>query len=313
VSAAPGRARGEQPVVPRATFGSYFGRPVLKPPTWKARNIAGYFFLGGLAAGSSLLAAVGDVTGRASLRRVGRLSAAAAITGSMAALIDDLGRPARFLHMLRVLRPTSPMSVGSWLLAAYGPLAGAAAAGEVTGVRARLPGLGAAALAPAVATYTAVILSDTAVPTWHEARRELPFVFAGSAAAAAGGVAMTFTPVVEAGPARRLAASGAALELLAAQVLERRLGLVGEPLRTGRAGRLLRVATLVSAGGAVLGTLGGRRSRAAAALGGTAMAVGSACTRFGIFYAGVAAAEDPELTVVPQRARLDADGQHASA
>ena len=51
-------------MVPKAEFTSYYGKPVLNPPVWEARDIAGYFFLGGLAGGSSLLAAGADLTGR---------------------------------------------------------------------------------------------------------------------------------------------------------------------------------------------------------------------------------------------------------
>ena len=140
--------------------------------------------------------------------------------------------------MLRVVKPTSPMSTGTWILAAYGPPAGLAAAcemgGRLPGV-ARLAGLAAALLAPGVATYTAVLSADTAVPSWHDAHRQLPFVFAGSAAAGAGGLAMALVAPADAGPARRLAAMGAALDLCAAGRMERTMGLAAEPYRQGRA------------------------------------------------------------------------------
>ena len=144
-------------MVPRAEFTSYYGRPVLKAPVWEARDIAGYFFLGGLAGGSSLLAAGADLTGRPGLSRVAKTGACAAGLVSLAALIHDLGRPARFLNMMRVFKVTSPMSVGTWLLSGYVPAAGVAAGTALTG---RLPRVGAAAtagaalLGPAVAAYT---------------------------------------------------------------------------------------------------------------------------------------------------------------
>lgn len=305
-------------MVPPAEFKSYYGRQILQSPTWKARNIAGYFFLGGLAGGSSLLAAGADVTERPSLRCAGRLVAAGAVAGSLVALVDDLGRPERFLNMLRVFRVTSPMSVGSWVLATYGPLASLAAASEVLGRAApsgrlagklapfgRAAGLGAGALAPLLSSYSAAILADTAVPTWHDAHRELPFVFVGSAASAAGGLALAAVPPAEAGPARRLAVIGTVAELVAEWRMERRLGFVGEPLRKGRGGRIMWLAKILGATGAVVGGLLGRRSRLATAAGGLAMVAGSVCSRFGVFYAGVAASEDPKYTVVPQRGRVD--------
>ena len=104
-------------MVPRATFSSYYGRPVLKPPVWKD-DIAYYFFLGGLAAGCSLLGAGADQTGRVALRRGTRLTALGALGAGSYYLIHDLGRPERFHHMLRVAKPTSPMSMGTWALAA---------------------------------------------------------------------------------------------------------------------------------------------------------------------------------------------------
>ncbi|WP_309506033.1 NrfD/PsrC family molybdoenzyme membrane anchor subunit [Streptomyces pyxinicus] len=297
-------------MVPDAAFSSYYGRPVLNEPTWRALDIAGYLYLGGLAGASSLLAAGAEATGRPALGRPAKLGAAGAISLSLAALVHDLGRPARFLNMLRVFKPTSPMSVGSWLLAGYAPLTVAAAAADVAG-RYRLPGsaatAAAAVLGPAVATYTAVLVADTAVPSWHEGYRELPFVFAGSGATAAAGLALVAAPVGEAGPARRMAVLGAALELGAFQVMKRRMGLAAEPFEQGRAHRLLRVAEVLTSGGAALAALSGRpRDRRSAAVAGAALLGGSAALRFAVFHAGVASARDPKYTVVPQRERLRA-------
>ena len=300
-------ARGAAPPRQAASARSYYGRPVVKPPVWRPLDIAGYLWLGGLAGGSSLLALGARLTGRPRLARATTTGALGAIGLSTVALVHDLGRPERFPHMLRVCKPTSPMSVGSWLLAGYGPLAGLAAVSEVTG---RLPRVGAAAtagaalLGPAVASYTAVLVADTAVPAWHGAYRELPFVFTGSAAMAAGGLGMLAVPVAEAGPARRAAVFGAALELAASRVMHRRLGLVARPLRQGRAGALLRAGRWLGAAGATAAALAGGRGRAAAAVAGLTLLAGSAAVRFGVFHAGVASAADPVYTVVPQRERL---------
>ena len=106
---------GEVSMVPEAEFSSYYGRPIVKPAPWE-HDIAAYLFSGGLAAGSSLLAAGADLTDRPALRRVSRLGALGAWGFSMAALVHDLGRPERFLNMLRTEKLTSPMSVGTWIL-----------------------------------------------------------------------------------------------------------------------------------------------------------------------------------------------------
>jgi hypothetical protein len=303
-----GRGRGEQAMVPDAEFTSYYGRPILNPPTWKPLDIAGYFFLGGLAGAGSALAAGAQLTGRPRTARALKISSLTAITGSAAALVHDLGRPARFVNMLRVIKPTSPMSVGSWLLMAYGPAAGAAAVLDVTGLFPRLGGAataGAAALGPAVAAYTAVLAADTAVPAWHGGYREMPFMFVGSAAAAASGVALIGAPAAENAPVRSTAVFGAALEVAAAKLMEHRLGMVGETYRQGRAGRLMRAAQALSATGAAGAALFGGRSRTAAILSGTALVAASACTRFGVFDAGMRSAHDPKYTVVPQRRRIE--------
>lgn len=304
------KRKGEELMVPRAEFRSYYGRPVIKAPSWSARDIAGYFFLGGLAGAGSVLAAGAHLTGRSSTATALKVSSLGAIGLSVAALVNDLGRPERFTNMLRVFKPTSPMSVGSWLLGLYGPAAGLAA---LTAVAGRFPRAGAAATVaaaltgPAVASYTAVLAADTAVPAWHGAHRELPYLFAASATAAASGMALVLGPTRETGPARRTAVLAAAADLATSAAAERSLGLVAETWREGRAGTLLRTAralTVAGAAGALVSARPGRAAKPLAVLGGCALLAGSACTRFGVFAAGIASAEDPRYTVLPQRERL---------
>ncbi|MEU3017434.1 NrfD/PsrC family molybdoenzyme membrane anchor subunit [Nocardiopsis sp. NPDC007018] len=301
-----GRRGGEPTRVPDADFRSYHGRPVLNPVVWEARDIGGYLFLGGLAGASSVLAAGAEATGRAEAARPLKYTALAAISGSLVALVHDLGRPERFLNMLRVFKPTSPMSMGSWLLMGYGPLAGTAAVTAATGWFPRLgtaATLGAGLVGPLVATYTAPLICDTAVPSWHEGYREMPYVFASSAVAAAGGVGLATAPPERSGPFRRAAVGGALAELAVSTLMERRMGLAGEPYGRGRAGVLTRSAKALTLAGAV-GAAMGRRCRTVSVLSGAALVAGSALTRLGVFEAGVQSAEDPRYTVVPQRERL---------
>ncbi|MDH2426612.1 NrfD/PsrC family molybdoenzyme membrane anchor subunit [Sphaerisporangium sp. TRM90804] len=308
---ADGRAGGHG-VVAEKEFASYYDRPILKPPTWKASNIAGYLYLGGLAGASSVLAAGGELTGRPRLARASRVAAVAGVSLSLAALIEDLGRPERFVNMLRTFKPTSPMSVGTWLLSAYTPLAVAGLASDLTGrcpALGRAAGYGAALLGPAVTTYTAALLSDTAVPAWHEGHRELPFLFAGSAAATAAGFALIATPLAENGPARRAALAGTAVELVAGRLMRRRMGMIADAYELGSAGALMRAAETLAVAGAA-GTLLSRRRRALAVASGAALMAASAFVRFGVFAAGVASTEDPRYTVVPQRARASAPPHH---
>lgn len=298
-------------MVPPAEFGSYYGRPVLKQPVWKVPDVPSYFYLGGLAGGSALMGVLADATRRPGLRRVGRYAAAGGALASVGALVHDLGRPARFLNMLRLFKPTSPLSVGSWVLAPFSGLTTAVALSEATGLlpgTARVAAAGSAVLAPAMATYTAVLISNTAIPAWHEAYPELPFLFAGGAVASAGAAGMLAAPAAQAGPARRMAAIGAGMELAASTVMDQRMGIEGEPYTTGRSGFLLKAARTFTALGGI-GALFSGRSRWLNAASGAALTTGAVATRFGVFAAGVRSAQDPKYTVVPQRERLDAHEQ----
>jgi formate-dependent nitrite reductase membrane component NrfD len=318
-----GRKRIRGSMVPEAEFTSYYGRPILKKPTWKNPDVPIYLWAGGMAGSSSVIAAFAEATGHPVLRRGGRLVAAGGAMAGTVALIHDLGRPERFLNMLRVIKPTSPLSIGSWILSPFAAFASAAAASEVTGIAprlGRLAGWGAAAFGPPLASYTGVLLADTAIPAWHEARGELPVLFAASGTAAGAGAQLIATGLAgavrgERLPMVRLAVAGATAELAAGAMLERRLeelpGDVVDAYRTGKAGRwnrLARAFTVAGGLGALLATLRGRRGRVAAVASGAALAAGSLATRSAVFHAGIASALDPDHVTLPQRARLATEG-----
>jgi hypothetical protein len=273
---------------------SYYGRPYLKTPVWKPQ-IAGYFWVGGLAGASGTLALAARLAGN---RRLHRSALAAALAGSVispALLVEDLGRPERFLNMLRVFKPTSPMSVGSWVLAGFGTAAGGAAVSELTGFLrplGRLAELVAGGLGPVLATYTGVLLANTAIPVWHEARHHLPLVFAGGAMASAGGLAAITTPTRRAGPARRLAVLGAGLELVSAAAMERHLGELAGPYRAGGDARqaVLLGGAMTLAGGTVMALAGGRRP--GAVVGGSLLLAGALAERIAVFRAGLQSARE---------------------
>lgn len=314
-------------VVPDAEFRSYYGSPIVKQAPW-GHEIAQYLFLGGLAAGSGIVAAGAHLTGRPTLRRNTRLGSLVALGLGSVALVADLGRPERALNMMRTAKLTSPMSVGSWILAGYGAFAAAAAALEVgrpvvercaakraggrgglvrrgLGVADGLASAGAAFFAPPLAAYTAVLLADTATPLWHQSYRELPFVFVSSGMAAGCGLGLLTTKPAETGPVRALAAVAAASDLVADRLLERRLGEEGQPLKEGVAHKYHRAARALTAVGGIGAALAGR-SRVLGALSGAALMAGSYCTRMAVYEAGQASAADPIYTVRPQRRRADA-------
>ncbi|MDP9474089.1 MAG: polysulfide reductase NrfD [Actinomycetota bacterium] len=303
--------RGRVREVSEEEVRNYYGRPVLKEPVW-SWEIPWYFFAGGLAGASSGLALFARLAGNHKLARRALLAALGGAAVSPVLLISDLGRPERFYNMLRVIKPTSPMSVGTWVLSAFGTATGIAAASEVSGVFPRLGRGGevvSALLGPALATYTAVLVTDTSVPVWHEARRELPLVFAASSAASAGAAAVILTPVGEAGPARRLAAGGVLAEIGAAELMKRRLGgFLAEPYEREEAGRFDKLSKVFSAAGAALTASAGRQRRSAAVAGGAMILAGAALERWSVFRAGFQSARDPKYTVMPQRERLREQG-----
>ncbi len=291
-------------MVPRAEPRSYYGRPIVKPPVW-TREIPWYFFAGGLGGASAGFAWMCDLAGEEELAKRAWLVSLAGIGVSPVLLISDLGRPERFLNMLRVVKPTSPMSLGSWALSAASAAITASAAHAAFGRphAARLAKGPAALLGSSVATYTAVLIGNSAIPAWSEARRELPFVFGAGAAATAGAAVTLVSPHAASAPARRLVVGAAATELVAVGAMERRLG----PLRTayegGKAGRYGRAAKVLNLAGAALMATKGRRSRGAAAVAGGLILAAGAAERWSVFEAGKASAADPAQTVGPQRAR----------
>jgi Polysulphide reductase, NrfD len=297
----------EQLQVPPAEFSSYYGRPILKVTRWREPHLPAYLFLGEMSGALAFVAAAAHGTGRPRLARAARLGSAASAYAGAAFLTAELGRPERFLHMLRVAKPTSPMSMGSWILSSHSGLVSAAAASEVTGL---LPGLGAVAGAAsavtgaALATYPGVLLADTAVPAWHMAYREIPVLFAGGAMTAASAVGLAASAASadrgDFDAVHRLAVVGAALEGAAGYWLEKRPGLEFEPYRTGAGGQMLVTARYLTLGGGVAALAAGR-SRVAAAASAALLAAGSYCAKAGMLRAGVASAKDPKYVVASQR------------
>ena len=285
---------------------SYYGRPIVKEPVWNP-EIPFYLWTGGIAGGASVLHGIATVSGNERLAKSCTYIAAAADAVSPVLLISDLGRPERFLNMLRVFKVTSPMSVGSWILFVSSGASNTAAALQLLGIL--KPVRWAAELVsfvtgPPLATYTGALLANTSIPVWAEARDELPALFGASAAASAGAAVAIFTPREHAGPARRAAIGGAVLELGLMQVMEKRLGFVGEVYRQGEAHRFGRISKVCVAAGAGLLALGGRRSRVAAVTGGAVLLAGELALRWSVFKAGFQSARDPRYTVLPQRERL---------
>ncbi|MDQ6842283.1 MAG: polysulfide reductase NrfD, partial [Actinomycetota bacterium] len=286
---------------------SYYGQPVLKDPTW-TWEIPTYFFAGGTAGASAGLAYLSGLRGNDVLARRAWTVALTGLTVSPALLIADLGRPTRFLNMLRMFKVTSPMSVGSWILAASGATTTLAAVDVWTGAFPRAGRVArplAAVLGLPLSTYTAALVSNTAVPVWHDARGTIPFLFASGAALSAGAAALATTPPEHAKPARRLALASAVLEVFFSELMHRRLGDLGEPYKHGAPAVFSYLSEGSVLAGGVLLARRGRSSHAAAAAAGALMCFGALSARVSTWRAGFQSASDPRYVVGPQRDRIE--------
>jgi hypothetical protein len=293
---------------------SYYGQPVIKQPTW-TWEIPVYFFTGGLAGASAGLAYLSGLRGNEVLARRAWMTSFGAIGVSPPLLISDLGRPARFLNMLRMFKLTSPMSIGSWILSVSGAATAVAAANELGGLFPRASRIARPAAAVAglpLSTYTAALIANTAVPPWHEARRWLPVVFGSGAALSAGAAAVAVTPIEHARPARRLALAAAAVELGSKELMQRSIGEVAEPYEQGAAGRFNNLSRACIVAGAGLLARRGGASRGAAAVAGGLLCAGALSARLSTMRAGFQAAADPKYVIGPQRAAI-ARGERTGA
>jgi formate-dependent nitrite reductase membrane component NrfD len=286
---------------------TYYDKAVLKPPVW-IWSVPAYFYAGGVAGAAMVLAFAAQMLAEDKMREFEeRCRWIGAVGGGIgtALLIHDLGRKERFLFMLRVFRPTSPMSVGSWVLAAATPLsAGSALLHNGLG---QVAGAGAGVLGLPLATYTAVLISNTAVPVWQQSRRILPLLFGASSMA---GLASVLDLMELQDHERHVSfyfgTVGRVAELAAGAVMERevaRVPQVARSLHEGVAGALWTAAKVSTASSLVISLLPGqtRGKRIAAGVLGT---VGALCLRFAVFHAGRASALNPRATFHQQRAGL---------
>lgn len=271
---------------------SYYDLPLLKPPVW-TWEVPTYFFVGGAAGAAAVLAAAAQLTsGDEELVRDARQIAAAGALLSAPLLIADLGRPERFLNMLRVFKPQSPMSVGAWTVAAFGGAASSAALADVVRRNTNLPaklagdvaGVISAAAGLVMATYTGVLLGATAIPVWKEHVRFLPVHFGASALGSA--VSLLELRGHRHRALTTLALGAAVFETAAAFAVETDPD-TAPSLRDGRSGTLIRIgATLSGPIPLVLRLLGARREAALATL------AGSLVTRFAWVAAGKVSARE---------------------
>ncbi|MBV8954326.1 MAG: polysulfide reductase NrfD [Solirubrobacterales bacterium] len=233
--------------------------PFIHPAVW-TWEVPLYFWFGGIATGSAFVGLAADITGERDAATIARRVALAAVAPCAPLLVLDLGRPLRFLHMLRIFKPRSPMSMGAWCLSGFSATAGGAVAAELVGADklARSLGVATAALGTYLGSYTGVLLASTAVPVWARSRALLAPIFVATATAtgAAGcRLALAASGTAPDDPARSaleaLQIGAMCAELGLSRLNERRLGTLRSALETGRSRTLFTLAK-----GAVLAGLG---------------------------------------------------------
>jgi formate-dependent nitrite reductase membrane component NrfD len=310
---------------------AYKDVPILQPPTWN-NDIAAYFFLGGVSSGAFLLGALLDAGGtrtkRASLARTARIVSFAAMLPCPALLIDDLGTPSRFHHMLRIFKPSSPMSLGSWALTAHGAFATLIAArqlaatgklplgGFLTAIPERVLTLGGFPTALTLGGYTGVLLGTTSIPVWSTSPL-LGGLFMASALNT--GVAATVATSVltgndDPGDHAMLGPFTIALGCSEIALLGGFLatsGRAARPLLHGREALLLAGAVAGSVAAVALDSAAMRapdRARRLNVIGAIAALIGGACLRWGIVRAGHVSAADREGTLAATKPARNAPG-----
>ncbi len=294
---------------------TYYNQPLLHEPVWEW-PISSYYFAGGLTGAALVMSAAAQLRrpfpGREQLMRHCQWIALAGAGVSGGLLVADLGRPERFLNMLRVFRPSSPMNVGAWILAGAGATATPALVLHgrkgLFGFLGKIFNLAAGLFGAGLATYSGVLVGHTAVPLWQESRALLPILFGASAMASLGNVLQLSPATAEQG--RELATVfgriGQVGELLAGALMERhasRVARVGRPFRENVSGTMWRTAAVLTGASVLVSVLPGRSrtKRLAASLLGVA---GSGLMRFAVERLGKASAKDARALFELQRSKL---------
>ena len=291
---------------PQAKPEGYYGLPLLKSPVW-TWEVPGYFFVGGTAGAAAVVGAVARASGaRPELVRDARWIAAIGGAASPGLLISDLGRPERFLNMLRVFKVQSPMSLGAWTLVAFSSAAASAAFAELVSrngahVAVKVAGdaaeLVAAATGLVLSTYTGVLIGATAIPVWSRNVRVLPIHFGASGTGAAVSILELLGHRDRA--LNRLGIGAAALETLVGLALELRGDRELAPVKHGWSGRVTRTGGLLSGPLPLALRIVAGRSPGARRVAAISTVVGSLLTRVGWLAAGRVSAAEPARPALP--------------
>jgi hypothetical protein len=287
----------------------YYGTPLLKRPVW-SWEVPFYFFVGGIAGTAAVIAFIAHLFGGQD--HLVRFSLAVALVSGLVCpllLIADLGRPGRFLHMLRIFKLQSPMSVGAWTLPIFGFGAALSLVCEEAMWAGFAPawvnGLGWAGEALAAATglilvsYTGVLLGATAIPVWSQNRKLLPPHFVASALGTTAGIIELFGFFIPA--TQILGYTAAAVETVVGIIVEARKRPSDAPLRSGKTGGTIRAGGVLAGPVSLLvriflgATPTGRQLAAACFI------AGALISRYAWLWAGRASSQDTRALFAIQR------------
>jgi hypothetical protein len=285
--------------------------PMIHAPVW-TWEVPAYFWFGGMAAGSSFVALACDLAGDERSARIARATALAAVIPAPPLLIMDLGRPARFLNMLRIFKPRSPMSAGAWCLIAFSTLSSASVGLDLLGRRraAKVTGGVNAVFGGYLGSYTGVLLATTAVPLWARSKLFLGPIFVCTATAT--GAALNRLVLVAAGlpdghPTRvalgRVETGAMTAELLLSEINERRLGPLAAGLEHGTPGKQFRAAKWLVRTGLALRFARHRTGRRGHDLASVLYLLAGLLFRLGWVGAGKLSARDDESVAEMARGR----------
>jgi formate-dependent nitrite reductase membrane component NrfD len=298
-----------------ASAPSYNGNPVLKPPTW-TWQVPLYFFVGGVAGTSALIALVAHVSGDNALLRAALWIGLAGALIAPPLLIADLGRPARFLNMLRVFKLQSAMSVGAWTLVAFSSAVGLAVVcrelilagygNDLLLVMEWLSEILAALSGLILASYTAVLLGVTAIPVWSANRKLLPAVFLAGGLGSAAAILELLGFRLPA--TQSIGIVAATVETVLAIIIEARGRYVDLPLREGAVGWAIRTGALLAGPVSLLLRLFGGHRLEAHNLASGCFIVGALITRYAWIAAGRVSSRDPQALFQVQNASQSESG-----
>jgi polysulfide reductase-like protein len=287
----------------------YYGQPVVKPPVW-TWEVPLYFFFGGMAGMSAVIASGAIIFHHVDLARAAMW--VASIAGAILSpvlLIMDLGRPHLFLNMLRVFKHRSAMSMGAWILTAFGACAVpglialelhahqifAGTLDHVLRVAAGIFICGAAIFGTLLATYTGVLIGATAIPAWFLHRTQLPIHFGTAGLGCAAALLELLGHRIAALNFLGFYAAGVETALLIWLSVDKH-GVADRAIHEHRSGWLIRIGEILNGPLALVLRFFGLAPFAA-----ISFLIGALVSRFGWIAVGRVSGSDPEAVFAAER------------